>query len=120
MDDPYPQEFPFGIQDVAELLQLRVRRRQPDSMYTDCPFCGDRRGKMNINFTKNVWRCNYCGESGGMLSLYARLNNITNSDAYREISDALLAGDTSWGYEGTERTGMPYAEIGRASCRERV
>ena len=32
MDDPYPQEFPFGIQDVAELLQLRVRRRQPDSM----------------------------------------------------------------------------------------
>lgn len=112
MDDPYPQEFPFGIQDVAELLQLRVRRRQPDSMYTDCPFCGDRRGKMNINFTKNVWRCNYCGESGGMLSLYARLNNITNSDAYREISDALLAGDTSWGYEGTERKGMPYAGSG--------
>lgn len=112
MDDPYPQEFPFGIRDVAELLQLRVRRRQPDSMYTDCPFCGDRRGKMNINFTKNVWRCNYCGESGGMLSLYARLNNTTNSDACREISDALLAGDTSWGYEETERKGMPYAGSG--------
>lgn len=101
--DSYPQEFPFGIRDVAELLHLRVRRRQADSIYTDCPFCGDRRGKMNINFAKNVWRCNYCGESGGMLSLYARLNNTTNSDAYREICDALQAGDTDWGYDGTEK-----------------
>lgn len=103
--EPYPQGFPFGIRDVAELLHLKVRRRQADSMYTDCPFCGDRRGKMNVNFAKDVWRCNYCGESGGMLSLYARLNNTTNSDAYREICDALLAGDTTWGYDGWERNG---------------
>ena len=79
--DSYPQGFPFGIMDVAELLHLKVRRRQTDSAYVDCPFCGDRRGKMNINFTKDVWRCNYCGESGGMLSLYARLCNTTNSVA---------------------------------------
>ena len=105
MDDPYLQGFPFGIRDVAELLHLKVRRQQADSMYTDCPFCGDRRGKMNINFTKNVWRCNYCGEGGGMLSLYARLNNTTSQDAYREICDALLAGDTDWGYEKQERKG---------------
>lgn len=109
MDGPYPQEFPFGIQDVAELLHLKVRRRQTDRMNTDCPFCGDRRGKMNINFTKNVWRCNYCGEGGGMLSLYARLNNTTNSDAYREIYDALLAGDTTWGCGEPERKEVPYA-----------
>ena len=51
MDDPYLQGFPFGIRDVAELLHLKVRRQQADSMYTDCPFCGDRRGKMNINET---------------------------------------------------------------------
>ena len=101
--DSYPQGFPFGIMDVAELLHLKVRRRQTDSAYVDCPFCGDRRGKMNINFTKDVWRCNYCGESGGMLSLYARLCNTTNSDAYREICDALQAGDTTWGYDDTEK-----------------
>lgn len=107
MDGPYPQGFPFGIQDVAELLHLKVRRCLPDSMYTDCPFCGDRRGKMNVNFTKDVWRCNYCGEGGGMLSLYARLNHTTSPDAYREICDALLAGDTTWGYEEWERKGTP-------------
>ena len=81
----YPDEFPFNIMDVVELLHLRLRRQQSNSVYVDCPFCGDRRGKMNVNFVKNVWRCNYCGEHGGMLGLYARLNNTTTSDAYWEI-----------------------------------
>lgn len=85
----YPDEFPFNIMDVVELLHLRIRRQQSNSVYVDCPFCGDRRGKMNVNFVKNVWRCNYCGEHGGMLGLYARLNNTTTSDAYWEIK-------TSW------------------------
>ena len=98
----FSQDFPFGIMDVVELLHLHIRRRQADSAYTDCPFCGDRRGKMNVNFVKNVWRCNYCGEHGGMLNLYARVNNTTNSEAYQEICDALQAGDTSWGYGQAE------------------
>ena len=53
------------------------------------PVLCDRRGKMNVNFVKNVWRCNYCDEHGGMLALYARLNNTTTSDAYWEIGEAL-------------------------------
>ena len=107
----YSQDFPFGIMDVVELLHLRVRRRQANSVYVDCPFCGDLRGKMNVNYIKNVWRCNYCDEHGGMLSLYARYHQITNSDAYREICDALQAGETSWGYE---EKGMPVAETEKA------
>ncbi len=106
----FSQDFPFGIMDVVELLHLRIRRRQADSVYTDCPLCGDRRGKMNVNFVKNVWRCNYCGEHGGMLNLYARVNSTTNSEAYREICDALQAGDTSWGYGGSGNTDA-YAEV---------
>lgn len=111
------QDFPFGIMDVVELLHLRIRRRQANSVYADCPFCGDRRGKMNVNFVKNVWRCNYCGEHGGMLSLYARLNHTTNSDAYREICDALQTGDFFWdnGAERKEQTnsGIP-SKVGSA------
>ncbi len=86
-------DFPFGIADVAELLHLQMRRPHSVGGYYDCPFCGDKRGKMSINTEKNVWRCNYCGEYGGMLSLYARVNHISNSDAFREISDALLNGE---------------------------
>lgn len=78
-----PQEFPFNIMDVAELLHLHIRRRQADSVYANCPICGDKRGKMNINFAKNLWRCNYCNEGGGMLSLYGKVYGISNSEAYR-------------------------------------
>lgn len=100
--DSYPQDFPFGIMDVVELLHLHIRRRQANSVYVDCPFCNDRRGKMNVNYIKNVWRCNYCDEHGGMLALYARLNNTTNSDAYREICD-ILQTDPPWGYEAENK-----------------
>ena len=93
--DSYPQDFPYGILDVAELLHLQRRRPGPNSIYTDCPFCGDQRGKMNLNYVKNVWRCNYCGEQGGMLSLYARLNHISNSEANREIREALRIENTA-------------------------
>ena len=91
-------EFPFGIMDVVEILQLRVRRRLPDSVYTDCPICGDRRGKMNVNFVKNIWRCNYCGEYGGMLALYAKVHSTSTSDAYREICDILQIGGYGSGH----------------------
>ena len=90
-----PQEFPFGIMDVAELLHLHIRRRQADSVYADCPICGDKRGKMNINFAKNLWRCNYCNEGGGMLALYGKVYGISNSEAYREICDTLQNGLTA-------------------------
>ena len=46
----YPDEFPFNIMDVVELLHLRVRRQQSNSVYVDCPFCGDRREKNECQF----------------------------------------------------------------------
>lgn len=97
--DTTPSDFPFDILDVAQLLHLNIRRRQAESVYTDCPFCGDKRGKMNLNFVKNVWRCNYCGARGGMLALYARVRGTTHSGAYSEICDALQTGETGWGCE---------------------
>lgn len=85
-------DFPFGIMDVVDLLHLRIRRPSPTGVYVDCPICNDKRGKMHINRQNDTWRCNYCDESGGMLSLYARLHNMSTSEAYREIRDAMLNG----------------------------
>ena len=117
----HPQDFPFGIMDVAELLHLRIRRRQADSVYVDCPFCGDQRGKMNINFAKNVWRCNYCDEHGGMIALYAKAYHISNFDAYREICEALQTGlpapeYTVGDFQHKEKQEVPQAEL--ASIQE--
>ena len=98
----YSGDFPFGIMDVVELLQIRVRRRSPQGVYVDCPFCNDRRGKMHIHVGQNTWHCNYCKEGGGMLALYARQWGITTSDAYREICDALMIDNQTW--ERAERS----------------
>ena len=110
-------DFPFGIMDVVELLPIRKRRPGANSFYVDCPFCGDGRGKMNVNYVKNTWRCNYCGESGGMLSLYARMNHISNSDAYREICDALSMGETSWG-NGNDPKGAGAFQGKTGTCKK--
>ena len=53
----YPDEFPFGIMEVVELLHLRVRRQQANSVYVDCPFCGDPRARMHVNLLANVLWC---------------------------------------------------------------
>lgn len=86
-------DFPFGIMDVVDRLHLNIRRPSPRGFYVDCPICNDKRGKMHVNVQNDTWRCNYCNESGGMLSLYARLHNISNREAYREICDAMLNGE---------------------------
>ena len=74
-------DFPFGIMDVVDRLHLNIRRPSPRGFYVDCPICNDKRGKMHVNVQNDTWRCNYCNESGGMLSLYARLHNISNREA---------------------------------------
>ena len=92
-------DFPFGIMDVAELLRLRIRRPHSKGVYADCPICGDKRGKMSLSTDLDSWRCNYCGEHGGMLSLYGRVYNISNSEAYREICEALQNGEFAPDYQ---------------------
>ncbi len=85
-------DFPFDIEDVTHLLGLTIRRNCGDGVYTDCPLCGDKRGKLKVNYIKNVWRCNYCQESGGMLQLYASVKGVSTQVAYRDICEALQNG----------------------------
>lgn len=85
-------DMPFDIMDVAGLLHIRVRRPSGRGYYADCPFCGDKRGKLHLNTEFDGWKCNYCGEHGGLLDLYGRLKHMNRSEAYREICDALQSG----------------------------
>jgi len=92
---------PFTIEDVAQLLfieRIPSRSSQDSSFPVVCPFCGDRRGKMNFCICKdgdikNTYHCYNCGEQGNMLQLYARLNGIQGTDccktAYHEIRHRL-------------------------------
>lgn len=106
--------------DIAALLRLNIRRRGPGYVYADCPLCGDRRGRMNLNLVKNVWRCNHCGEGGGMLDLYAQVYGTGRQDAYREICDALQTGSYAPEYTPPSPAEQPreVPQSERADARE--
>lgn len=86
------RDYPFTILDVAGILNLKVRRRQPTNMDVDCPFCGHKKGKMNLNFAKNVFRCNYCGESRWNDRALRKVFQISNAQAFAEICEILHDG----------------------------
>jgi len=87
------RDFPFTIKEVARILCLTIRHGEnSNSTDVDCPFC-KRKGKLNLNSNKDVYRCNYCGEFGGMTQLYGAVHGISNANAYHEICELL-------GYDG--------------------
>ena len=101
------QNFPFTIVDVAYLLNLHVRHKNTASLDVDCPFCGEKKGKLNLNTKKNVFKCNRCGESGGMLSLYGRIYGLDNQTAYEEIKGALGRNEQAPSYQVRKREIAP-------------
>ena len=105
-------DMPFDIMDVAGLLHIRVRRPSGRGYYADCPFCGDKRGKLHLNTEFDGWKCNYCGEHGGLLDLYGRLKHMNRSEAYREICDALQSGV----YDFSQPSGATAAGQVKQSC----
>lgn len=82
------QDFPFTIRDIAWLLNLHIRHKNAVSLDVDCPFCTGK-GKLNLNIPKNVFKCNRCGQSGGMLALYGDVYGVDHQTAYEEIRQAL-------------------------------
>ena len=90
-------DYPFNILDIANILRLTVRRAVADSVYVDCPFCQKKKGKLNLNLTRNVWRCNRCGKSGYMFEIYAELRGVNVSEAKLEQAAILCGGGTYWG-----------------------
>lgn len=97
--------------DVASLLRLNIRRRGPGQVYADCPICGDHRGKMNLNLTKNIWRCNYCGEGGGMLALYAKVHGVSSKVHLLAAKHGLACRQLVWNpaYKGIDDWQLPCA-----------
>ena len=90
--------------DIVSLLRLNIRRSGGGRVYADCPLCGDRRGRLSILPSENVWRCHHCGEHGGMLALYGKVFSVDNSTAYREICDTLLDSGFAPAYQTAGQT----------------
>lgn len=74
----------FPIREIVDLLRIPHKSPTGSSMDCDCPNC-NRKGKMNAVISghkANIWRCNYCGESGGTMDLYSL---VTRGFMYRDL-----------------------------------
>ena len=82
------QSFSLTMQDILPLLPLDtvVKGRSVD---LPCPACNDTKKHLNINLEKNVFRCNRCGEHGGVLSLYCLYYPQSMKSAFHEIQRQL-------------------------------
>ncbi len=60
-----------------------------------CPFHNEKTASFSINVEKGTFSCFGCGESGDIINLYAKMNNIPDSEAIKEIKDKYLSNRTS-------------------------
>jgi hypothetical protein len=81
----------FGVVEVARLCGIQMKNDDAGvrEVKSNCPFCGDKHYHLYLNAEKNQWYCFRCGARGNDVSLYARLNCITNREAARELSKCL-------------------------------
>lgn len=99
------EDIPFTIEQVAEVMNIKVKRQARNQLICICPFCSDRSGHMNINRSKQTFRCPRCGTGGGILDLYAKYHQITRGTAYRELHELIL------GHSDIKRPVQPRKEI---------
>lgn len=84
------EEFP--ILNVARRcgLVLNDRTLEREEVEASCPFCGDNgpgKHHLFLNTTRNIFRCVLCGEKGNSVSLYAKLEGVSNRQAFQALSE---------------------------------
>lgn len=105
-------DFGVGIERIVDLLGLERNPRSvpgSDSFNVRCPFCVNENGyHLNINSTKDVYKCFRCNSNGGALSLFAKvaLNENVNDGNRKKIYVELLKalGETGTVKASTVRT----------------
>lgn len=70
----------FG--DHVERLSPPNGRNQSQGL---CPFHEDRNPSFSVNIMTGLWFCFGCGESGNVLSFYAKLHGLSYKKAAREL-----------------------------------
>lgn len=116
----YGYSLPYTLEDVLNLLQIPYRVNGKNQADIDCIVCGGRK-KLNLNFNKQVFRCNRCGKevSGNATTLYKIYTGSDNP--YREIMEKLQLGDVAdTSYYKKKYTPQPEPIIRNISERDTI
>lgn len=81
----------INILNVAYHLSLEITEIKGIEVKAICPFCGYNKNSkvatLSLNTNNNKYCCSRCGVGGFSIGLYAKLRNIDNKKAYRELLD---------------------------------
>ena len=81
----------INILNVAYHLSLEITDTKGIEVKAICPFCGYNKNSkvatLSLNTSNNKYCCSRCGIGGFSIGLYAKLRNIDNKKAYRELLD---------------------------------
>ena len=74
----------FDIVEVAEKCGIVLKAHSSKDVEVQglCPFCGDRKYHLGLNRKLERFHCFRCKEKGNSVSLYAKINGISNREAY--------------------------------------
>ena len=87
--------MPCTIEDVVNLVGIKVVRNTGTQLHCKCPFCDAKKAHLNVKISKNVFRCNRCGRGGGVLHLYALMHDVSMNTAYDELCRIFNYGEES-------------------------
>lgn len=81
----------INILNVAYHLNLEITDKTHAEVKTICPFCGYNKNSkiatLSLNTINNKYHCIRCGVGGYSIGLYAKIRNIDNKKAFRELLD---------------------------------
>jgi DNA primase len=81
----------INILNVVYHLSLEITATRGVEVKAICPFCGYNKNSkiatLSLNTSNNKYCCSRCGAGGFSIGLYAKLRNIDNKKAYRELLD---------------------------------
>lgn len=95
MQGEIEQSEKFGIEDVVNLVGIKVVRNTGAQLHCKCPFCDDKKAHLNVKISQTVFRCNRCGRSGRVLHLYAPMHDVSMNTAYDELYRIFNYGEES-------------------------
>ena len=78
----------FDIIEVAKNCGIQFYSRNTGGVEfkAQCPFCGDRKYHLGLNRKMERFHCFRCGEKGNSVSLFAKINGVSNKEAYHILS----------------------------------
>ena len=83
MERKYKSEYKIADVLEADYPNIKHYGVRNGEEYIDCPFCG-RKKKVNVSYIKNVFRCNACDTSGGVLKLHMLAKGFDTTKQARE------------------------------------